>query len=192
MAVVILPIAFVLAFFSKEILEVWTRNPNMVLHSSLLISLLTIGNALNGLMHLPYALQLAHGWTKLAFYQNIVAVIVLAPAIYFATLRWGAAGAAVVWIALNTGYILIAIHVMHRRLLSEEKWRWYFGDLIKPFGAVVTLSVFARLVLDEGARGWATVVVLGITLCATSIAAIASSSSLRGKLSIRQLWPENK
>ena len=192
MAVVILPIAFVLAFFSKEILELWTHNPNLVLHASLLISLLTIGNALNGLMHLPYALQLAHGWTKLAFFQNVVAVIVLAPAIYFATLRWGAAGAAVAWIGLNTGYILIGIHVMHHRLLSEEKWPWYFGDLIKPLAAVLTLCVFARLMMGEDAGAWATAVVLLSTLFATTIAAISSSSSLRGRFSVSRLWAKSK
>lgn len=192
MAVVILPSTFVLALFSKEILELWTHNPNMVMHASLLISLLVIGNALNGLMHMPYALQLAHGWTRLAFIQNIVAVIVLAPAIYFATLRWGAVGAAGVWILLNTGYILIGVHAMHRRLLIAEKWRWYLSDLIKPFVAVIALSVFARLVLGEGAAGWGTAVVLGITLFATTIAAIASSSSLRGRLFVRRLWIGNK
>jgi len=188
----ILPVTFVLVFFSKEILEVWTRNPDMVLHSSLLISLLTMGNALNGLMHLPYALQIAHGWTKLAFYQNVIAVIVLAPAIYFATLEWGSAGAAVVWLVLNMGYVLIGIHMMHRRLLNKEKWRWYFSDVLKPIGAVLTLSVLVRLLLEDGAANWATVAVLLATLCAATIAAIASSSTLSGRLSIYQFLKDKK
>ncbi len=191
MAVVILPSAFVLAFFSKEILAVWTRNPDMVLHASVLISLLTIGNALNGLVTMPYALQLAHGWTNLAFIQNVVALVILAPAIYFATLRWGAVGAAVVWITLNSGYILISIQVMHRRLLKKEKLRWYLDDLIKPFGAVVTLSVFVRIGLGHDSGNWVAAVVLFFTLVATTIAAIASSSLLRGGLSFRQFWFKN-
>ena len=37
MAVAILPATLVLAFFSKEILELWARNPDVVAHSSLLI-----------------------------------------------------------------------------------------------------------------------------------------------------------
>lgn len=192
MAVVIFPITFMLAFFSKEILELWTHNPVLVLHASLLVSLLAIGNALNGLMHLPYALQLAHGWTKLAFYQNVVAVIVLAPAIYFATLRWGAVGAAAVWIVLNTGYILIGVNVMHRRLLSKEKWRWYFCDLIKPLSAVVILCVLTRFVMGQGAGAWTTAVVLMTALFATTIAAIASSSTLRSKFTVLQLWADSK
>ncbi len=192
MAVAIFPVTIVLVIFSKEILELWTHNPSIVLHASLLISLLALGNSLNGLMHMPYALQLAYGWTRLSFIQNVVAVIILAPAIYFATLRWGAVGAAVVWILLNTGYILVGVHVMHRRLLSLEKWHWYFNDLIKPFIAVLTLSIFVRLAFGEHAGTWTTVVVLLVTLFATTIAAVASSSSLRGRLSVRQLWAWSK
>lgn len=192
MAVVILPVSGVLVFFSKEILDIWTHNPNMVQHASLLISLLTIGNMLNGLMHMPYALQLAYGWTNLAFFQNVVAVAVLAPAIYFTTLRWGAVGAAAVWIVLNSGYILISIHVMHRRLLRNEKWRWYFNDIIKQLGMIIILIVFARLVLGEGAGNWAIVVVLFFTLFATTVVAIESSSALRSKFSVRQLWVDSK
>src|SRR2546429_2735636 len=46
-----------------------------------ILSLLVIGTALNGLMHLPYALEFAYGRTKLAFSINSVAVLVLAPSI---------------------------------------------------------------------------------------------------------------
>lgn len=192
MAVAILPIALVLAFFSKEILTVWTHNPNLVLHASLLVSLLTIGNALNGLMHMPYALQLAHGWTKLAFFQNVIAVVTLAPAIYFSTIRWGAVGSAGVWICLNAGYILVGIYFMHRRLLSNEKWRWYLNDLIKPLSAVAILSILIKLTLGEGPKDWTIVAILSITLCATTIAAIASSNLLRSRLYIRQIWANTK
>ncbi len=188
MAIAILPATIALVLFSKEILDVWTGNPDMALHASLLISLLAIGNALNGLMHMPYALQIAHGWTRLALVQNVIALAVLAPAIYFATLRWGAVGAAAVWIALNSGYIFVSIHVMHRYLLGSEKWSWYFSDTIKPLAAIVILSLIAGLVLGENAEGWAVVVVLLITLLATTVAAIASSSALRGKFSVRELW----
>lgn len=192
MAVAILPVTIVLVLFSKEILDVWTGNPDMALHTSLLISLLAIGNALNGLMHMPYALQLAHGWTRLALFQNLGAVAVLAPAIYFATLRWGAVGAATVWIALNCGYIFVSIHVMHRHLLHHEKWSWYFSDIIKPLGAIVLLSLTGRFVLGENAEGWIIVTVLLITLLVTTVAAIESSSALREKFLVRELWASTR
>jgi len=69
MAAAIFPSTLTLAFFSKEVLSLWVRDPGVIAHASLLVSLLVIGNTLHGLMHLPYALQLAHGWTKLSLLQ---------------------------------------------------------------------------------------------------------------------------
>ena len=124
MSVLILPAALVVALFSRELLLLWTRNPVTVEHSHILLSLLVIGTTLNGLMNLPYSLQLAHGWTKLAFYTNVVAVAFLAPALVVITRHYGAVGAASIWVILNSGYVLITVQLMHRRLLPDEKWRW--------------------------------------------------------------------
>lgn len=182
MAVVVLPIAFVLAFFSKEILEIWTHNPDVVSNASMLVSLLTIGNALNGLMNLPYALQLAHGWTKLAFYANVVSVILLVPAIYFATLNWGALGAASVWIILNVGYITISIQIMHRYLLTDDKWRWYMHDVLKPVLAVLTVCITGWALIQNNIENIVKILVMLVTLSFTIVAAIASANTLRKHL----------
>ena len=71
-----------------------------------------IGVAINGLMNLPLMLQLAHGWTRLVFVMNTIAVLVLGPAIYFASLRYGGMGAAAVWIVLNSCYVLFMLPLM--------------------------------------------------------------------------------
>lgn len=132
MALVTVPAAMVLAFFSMDILMLWTQDAGLATHSFLLVSLLVVGNAINGFMNLPYALQLAHGWTKLAFYQNLIAVIMVVPGVFVATYYWGAVGAAAIWIAVNSSYVLIGIQVMHRRLLKTEKKRWYKESVIFP------------------------------------------------------------
>lgn len=150
MAIAIVPTALVLALFSDEILMLWTNSPDIVANCSLLVSLLVMGYVLNGFMNMPYALQLAHGWTKLAFCINAVAVFILVPAIYFAALNWGAVGAAVTWIVLNAGYVLIGIQLMHRRLLPAEKWPWYLEDFLKPFATgAMTALVLRQLPLPQ-------------------------------------------
>ena len=179
MAVAILPVALVLVFFSNEILELWTQNQTLVQHTSLLVSLLIVGNALNGIMHLPYALQLAHGWTRLALIQNSVAVVILVPAIYFATMQWGTVGAAIIWIALNVGYLLLGNHFMHRRLLTNEKWQWYLNVLFKPLLSIVAVCWIAQLLWQESAHFWSKSIGLIMVLFVSVIAAIMSSDLLR-------------
>jgi len=185
MAVATLPITLVLAFFSKEILVLWTHNPDVVAHSSLLISLLVIGNALNGLMHIPYALQLAHDWTKFAFYQNVIAVIVLAPAIYYATLYWGAVGASSVWVLLNTCYVLIGIQFMYRRLLINEKLSWYVNDVGKILLSVLVVTCAVRVFIVNGYElsDLAKVAIFLATLGVATLMAILSVDTLRNQFS---------
>ena len=179
MAVVVFPSALTLIFFSKEILELWTGDPDIVMHSYLLVSLLAIGNTLNGIMHMPYALQLAYGWTKLALFSNIVAVIVLVPAIIFATKHWGPVGAAGVWILLNGGYLLISVQLMHHRLLKTEKWKWYINDLGIPMLLVIVVAGTGRVVITDDSPGYLVLISLVVVLFLTTVAAISSSSFIR-------------
>jgi O-antigen/teichoic acid export membrane protein len=149
MAVVLLPVAFILALFAQDVLQLWTRNEVLARHTFLILALLSIGTALNGLMNLPYALQLAYGWTRLAFYTNLVAVIVLVPPLVWAASRYGGVGAAAIWVVLNLGYVLVTAQIMHRRLLRGEKWKWYAQDLALPLVAAAVVAGLGRALIPS-------------------------------------------
>jgi O-antigen/teichoic acid export membrane protein len=138
LAVTLLPIAAILSLFSKDILLLWTGNQVLADKTYLLVSFLTIGTACNGLMNVPYALQLAYGWTNLAFYINVFAISLLIPLLFWFTKIYGAVGAASIWAILNICYVLIGIRFMHFRLLKKELGRWYLDDILKPlFGSIL-------------------------------------------------------
>ena len=182
-AVVVLPVVAVVSMFSPEALMIWTRNSAIVENSHIFVSLLVIGTGLNGLLNIPYTFQLASGWTKLAFYQNVVSVIVVVPALIISTRLYGGAGAAVIWVALNASWVLITPHIMHRRLLPTEKWRWYLGDVAKPLlGVVVAAGVVRLLVPLEMLGLWTQFLVLGATWALAVAAAISLAPSLREML----------
>ncbi len=188
MAAVILPSALTLAFFSKEVLSLWVRDPEVIAHASLLVSLLVIGNTLHGLMHLPYALQLAHGWTRLSFSTNLFAVLFLAPAIYFATTAWGAVGAASMWIVLNVGYLLIVIQLMHLRLLKHEKWTWYRNDVGKLMAITLVVTGIGRLIMRDGLEDILKFVILIIVFGTATLSAIIGTASLRNMFKIPKVF----
>lgn len=158
--------AVVLIVFAEQIIHLWTQDAELARGTATLVSLLALGNLLNGLMWIPYQAQLAHGWTGLATRINVIAVLIIVPAILWAAPRYGAEGAAWVWVCLNAGHVLIGIHFMYRKILQTEKWRWYKNDLIQPLGAAVItalivdklipagqLSVFAQLFVLCGVSG---------------------------------------
>jgi hypothetical protein len=74
MGVLVLPAAAVLALLYHEIMLRWTQSPEAAEATRVVLALFAVGTALNGLMNVPYALQLATGWTRLAMYANLVAI----------------------------------------------------------------------------------------------------------------------
>jgi O-antigen/teichoic acid export membrane protein len=174
MSVMILPAAIVVSLFSSEILFLWTGDPVTVANTHSIVSILIIGTAFSGLMNLPYGLQLAHAWTKLTLYTSIIASTVLVPMIYFLVTRYGVVGAASAWVILNTGEVLICIHIMHRRLLQSEKWRWYREDIGLPLVVAFGVAGAFRLTVPVPDQQLFQVVYLalvsGLTLGITAMA----------------------
>ena len=170
-------VAIVIILFAETFLRLWTQDPELAQRTAALLSLLMLGNLLNGLMWIPYQTQLAHGWTSLAVRINIVAVTIIVPAIFWVTPRFGAEGAAWVWVCLNAGYVLIGVHFMYRRILSTEKLRWYAKDVFMPlFCGVAAANVLALLwsaeknnITDIALLISATVITLTATLLSASI-----------------------
>lgn len=148
-SILILPAAGILALFSRQILQLWVRDPIIVHNTHLLVSLLVVGSTLNALMTVPFTLQLSYGWTKLSFLKNLIAVLILIPLLLFLASRYGALGAAVVWIILNAGYLLIEIPIMHRRLLKQEMWHWYFQDVGMPLVIILTVVFCSRIIMPN-------------------------------------------
>jgi O-antigen/teichoic acid export membrane protein len=175
LAVLLLPVGLVMAFFSKELILVWTGNMVTALNTYLLASVLMIGSTLMGLMVIPYALQLAFAWTKLGLYLNIIAVITLIPAMVWLVSIYGTLGACFVWVALYAGQFIGMINFMHRRILKGEKWKWYVEDVAKPLLAPLVIVPIGRLFINETMSKPLLVVSLGCVLflavCASALSA---------------------
>jgi O-antigen/teichoic acid export membrane protein len=144
-AVPLLGLAAVGVLFSREILVVWTGDPVTAGNTWLVMSFLVAGTAMNGLGGVPYAVQLAYGWTSLALYINVAAIVVLAPLIILLVGWYGALGAALAWTIINGGCLLVSVHLTH-----GESREWYVQDLLLPLAAAVGATAVVRLVLPLG------------------------------------------
>lgn len=178
----VLPVTAVAAAFAQDLLLLWTGDRALSAASAPIFALLVMGSALNGLMNLPYALQLAHGWTRLAFWINIVSVCIVVPAIWTMGREFGGVGAAFVWPALNLGYVIIAIPLMHRRLLPGEMLRWYWADIFPPLAASLLVVLVWRIAVPRIPDSWVGWVLLLAVLMTTVAASLAASSFPRNIL----------
>jgi O-antigen/teichoic acid export membrane protein len=143
-SVLIIPMTLILIFFGEKLLLYWTGNIYLVKNTLPILQILAIGTMCNCLMQLPYQLTLAYGWVSFGLYQNLFAVVLLVPAILIVTPKYGAQGAAWIWLILNFGYVFISIYFIHKRILPTEKRRWYLNDIVLPAIASI-LSAFLLL-----------------------------------------------
>ncbi len=141
--------AIIVMLFAQPLLELWTQDEGLAQRTAGILSLLVLGNLLNGLMWLPYQTQLAHGWTSLTVKMNSIAVAVIVPALFWITPRYGAEGAAWAWVALNCGYLFVGVHFMYRRILVREKQQWYLQDVFKPLAACLLPALLLKVVLPD-------------------------------------------
>ena len=147
-AKIIFPICFVLIFFMRDILKTWTHNDDTVANTCLMAQILLIGSILNSLMVMPYNLLIASGWTKFTIYQNIIASIILVPLLFILTNKYGALGASFVWVLVNAGYVFISQPIMHKKLLKNELWKWYWNDTLLPMIPSLIVVLLIKFLLQ--------------------------------------------
>lgn len=179
LAVVLLPVGTVLAFFATEVLTVWTGNPAIVRSASLIATMLVVGTLFNALASVPGYLASAAGWPQLTMYTNLGLALVLIPAILFATTRYGAVGAASVWLVLNFTYVVVTAPMLHRRMLIGDFGHWLRRDVALPVLAVLAVGVPARLAMPALRDRVAVVAYVGAVFGAMALAALAVTPRAR-------------
>ncbi len=198
--VLLVPAALALIFFGQSILSVWSGNAELAQRTALILSILAIGTCLNGLVHIPYLTQLAYGWTSLAFYQQIVSVIVLIPLMVMLTHAYQGTGAAYVWVIFNAGYLLAAIQVMHKRILPGAKREWYVYDVGIPTAGALVVAFAGWMIMPPHLGTLSLVLYLGVVsglclvaaVCAAPMARVSflkAGKSLFSRLVLRGKWP---
>lgn len=144
LSIVLFPAAMTLVVFSEELMLIWTGNAEIAKAVAPLISLLAIGSALNGIMYIPHALQLAFGMTRLPLMINGVLMIIFFPLIIYLVLKFGALGGAIAWLLLHTLYVFLGTWFTHRYLLKGFAVKWLLSDLGVPLGLSLLVGMVAK------------------------------------------------
>lgn len=177
------PAVMLIAFFAGGVVFAWSGNAELAANTAPILVGLAIGTFLNGLMWMPHQCQLAHGWTSLSLKVNLVAVVVLIPAILWVVPHYGAVGAAWIWVALNVGYVLVAVQFMHARLLRHEKWHWYLGDVLLPVAGAAAIVALGWVVRPHSYQDrWLWLGFLAITGALATAASVMLAGRLRPKV----------
>ena len=163
--------AMFVVLYGRQALRLWTGDASLADSVYVITAVLTLGTMLNGMMTVPYYLQLSAGWTSLMARANVVAVALMIPVLLVVVPRYGATGAAWAWLALNGAYVVLIVPLMHRRLLGGERTRWYVVDLAMPLAASLIVGGLLRqidLAAQTAVVQWAGLFVAGGAMLAAS------------------------
>jgi O-antigen/teichoic acid export membrane protein len=189
LSAVLFSIATAAAVFSEQILTLWTKNPALASSAAPIVSVFLIGSALNGVMHFPYALQLAFGMTRLPLIINAILVTVMIPMTIFFILRFGVIGGAVAWALMNIFHLVIGTWLTHRSLLAGFGSKWLMWDVGMPLG--LSLLVVKGMGSAFNDRRYSCVIELclgsGLALVAF-VLIVLFSPCLRGALKNSTIW----
>ena len=184
-AVIAIPACLVLAFFAEQVLWVWTGDAHAAAQAAPVLRLYALGNGFLAMAAFPYYLQFAKGDLKQHMIGSVLFVVLLLPALIWATLQYGVIGAGYAWLTANAVYFLIWVPKVHGLFVKGLHTSW----LLRDVGAIVLLTV-TGVALAHGLLKWPQErVPLAMAIAVVSLAmlaiAAAGSSWVRETISIR-------
>jgi O-antigen/teichoic acid export membrane protein len=180
MAITILPLMMILIFFSYDLLLIWTHNKLTAESGVVVLGLLAVGNALNGLMNVPYALQLATGDAKPVLKINACLITISTPAVIFLANRWGGEGAAIAWVGYTLAFWIINTFIVNKQFPDLDIRSLIWNGVIKPVSVafvMVALGYMVQWRINSPSQ-WVNFMIITFTTIAALFATALSSPAV--------------
>jgi O-antigen/teichoic acid export membrane protein len=150
-AMTLFPIFMLLAVFAQDLVRLWTGNSALAANVATVIALLSTGAALHAVMFFSFALQLAHGTTRLPLEINLILTATAAPLMTLLAWRYGIIGGAAAVLLLHVFYLFIGTWLTHRRLLQSIGRVWLCRDVGVPLLVSLGVGASGRFLLENAA-----------------------------------------
>jgi O-antigen/teichoic acid export membrane protein len=146
MAVAVVPFSLWLAWYAKDLLALWTHDKGIAEAAVGAVRWIALGTLCNGLMHIPYSLQLSTGQLKLPFWHNLISVLLVVPLTYYGATHYGLQGGALPWFLLNIGSLVIGPPLLYSQTLKSARSDWYRHAVAYPLlEAALVMAVSYQL-----------------------------------------------
>ena len=182
LSVILIPTSATLAFFSYETLLLWSGSAEIAAEAYKVLALLAIGIGLHGSMSMPYNMQLAQGRTRLTIYLNLALIVIIIPVMIYGAVHFGALGGAAAWLLLMLIYLIVAMPLMHRNVLSGELPKWYLVDLGLPLATAIAVATVWRFLFPINIDRVALFLCLSLVWLSTSLIIILTTPYPRERL----------
>lgn len=181
-SIIAIPAALVLAFFSEQVLWAWTGDADIAANAAPVLTLYALGNGVMALGSFPYFLQFAKGDLKLHMIGNVVFVVLLVPALIWATWAYGMVGAGYAWLCANLAYFFLWIPRVHARFVKGLHLQWLVWDICAIVVLTIAGAAAAQWLLTWSQERMSVAMEIAMLSAGLLLLAAASSSWVRGSL----------
>lgn len=170
--------ACVVAVFGEQVIHAWTGDQALATELATPLALFFAGSAINGILNIPYALQLSHARTNVVLLVNLVLLIAFVP-VYIALIdALGLAGAALGWLLLNLSAFVLVSHFASGKILQSAGLASHLRRLSLIVAAATSGSLLAyQFVPEAPSRASSALMVLAALATSGLLASIASQQA---------------
>jgi len=165
------PLALVLSVLAQPVLWAWTGDRELAASYAPVLALYAVGNAFMTLAAFPYYLQYAKGNLRLHLWGTLAFSIALVPAVYFASITFGAVGTGAVWTLSNAAFFFLWAPFVHARFVPGLHRTWLFRDIV----SVLALPCLIGLLTALTGPWIVTRLEAGVLICTISLAMFAGA-----------------
>lgn len=154
MAVLMLPLTGMIAFFSTELLYAWTGDRKAAEWAGPILFWFALGNGILVIGAFQYYLQFAHGKLKMHVIYTSISAIIQIPVIIYVAFEYGALGVSIIWFSLRLIAFIIWTPIVHHKFAPGIHWPWLFKDVAPIFlGTTVFLLFINNVSIDFDGMG---------------------------------------
>ena len=180
MAVIVLSVSGMIAFFATELLFAWTGDRKAAEWAGPILFWFALGNGILAISAFQYYLQFAYGKVKMHVIYNTVLVCVQVPLIVYMAYEYGVLGVALTWFCVRLIVLIIWTPIVHSKLAPGIHWQWLLKDIAPVLGS--TLAVFLlvsalNIGFTEMKRFDVFILLIGIGLVLLAVNSLVSSVS---------------
>ena len=183
---IVMSIAFVVGFFSRPLIYVWTGDINLADWAEYILFWYSLGNGVLGILAFQYYLQIAHGKLKLHVQGSTLSALLDVPVIFFACMKYGVLGAGIAWFILRVAWLFFWTPIVHYQFAPKIHWKWLLNDvlLIAITVGLITYCLKQYIFIDFNTnRAVLMFELVGIGLAILCIGSV-SSSYIRNQICI--------
>jgi O-antigen/teichoic acid export membrane protein len=153
-AVIVFSVMANMAFFSKELIWIWTGQMKLAEHVSYLIPVVAFSYTMYSLQLMPYNVAIANGYTKLNNLLGILSLVITLPGYWLATKYYGAFGAAIVFCFVQTLSTFIFLYFINRKFMKfNNLTTMYIKQLFMPLAVSILVAFIFSILPDMTGYG---------------------------------------